>query len=312
MYRFWLMAGSAGLASAAVFLGGIAAATGGAYIGFMMAYLAPAPLYMAGLGLGGAASIIAGIVGTVPVALVADLPTSLGYAVSSAAPAAILGRQAMLSRRTEDGAIEWYPPGALAGWLCGVGAVTFTLLCILLAVQPAGLSGTVKDMLVELTGRMPVREQDRELFVQLFHPFLPGGAVAVMLLIQVGNGALAQGLLSAMKRAIRPSPDIGALILPGWTATVGAGAALAAIVLGGDWGYFARNLVIVTAVPFFLQGLSVVHVLARKASSGAILLAVFYVTLVILGWAVAAAVVVIGLVEQVVGLRRRLENKDQA
>ncbi|MDH3230749.1 MAG: YybS family protein [Alphaproteobacteria bacterium] len=310
MYRFWLVAGSAGLASAAAFLIGVMAGLGGSYAGFMLVYLSPAPLFAAALGLGGSASIVAAVAGSVPVALAGGLPAGLGYAVVAAAPTAILGRQAMLSRSNEEGRIEWYPPGALAGWLCGIGAVTYILLCILLASQPAGLSGTVREMLTQLAAWMEVPDDDRELFIGLLHPILPGTAVAFLMLVQVANGALAQGLLSAANRAVRPAPDLGALELPGWIAIAGAVAALAALVVGGEFEYFARNLVIIAAVPFFLQGLSVVHVLARRTGGGAMLLAVFYVTLVVLGW-VAIVLVLLGLVEQIIGLRRRMNTEDK-
>lgn len=310
MYRFWLLASGAGLVSAAAFLIGVTAGFGGSYSGFMLVYLSPAPLFAAAIGLGGSASIVAAAAGTVPVALAGGLPAGLGYAVLAAAPAAVLGRQVMLSRATAEGGTEWYPPGALAGWLCGVGAITYTLLCVLLASQPAGLSGTVHERLVELAGWMQVPDDDLDLFVGILQPILPGASVAFLMLVQVANGALAQGLLSAANKAIRPAPDLGALELPGWVATAGAVAALAAMVLDGDWAYYARNLVFIAAVPFFLQGLSVVHVLARKTGGGATLLAVFYVTLIVLGW-VAVILVLLGLVEQIAGLRRRMNNEDK-
>lgn len=312
MYRFWLLAGAAGLVSASAFLTGVVAGLGGSFSGFMMIYLSPAPLFAAALGLGGSASIVAAAVGTVPVVLAKGMPAGLGYAVLAAAPAAVLGRQVMLSRSNAEGGVEWYPPGALAGWLCGIGAVAFTLLCVLLASQPAGLSGTVHEMLTELAGRMQFAGDDREVFIGVLHPVLPGAAVALLMLVQVANGALAQWLLSAANRAIRPAPDFGALELPGWIATAGAATALAAIVLGGEFGYFARNLMIVAAVPFFLQGLSVVHVLAHKTGGGTMLLAVFYVTLVALGWVVAIVLVLLGLAEQIIGLRRRMNNVNKA
>ncbi len=307
MHRFWLLAGAAGLVSASAFRIGVVAGLGGSYPGFMLVYLSPAPLFAAALGLGGSASIVAAAAGAVPVVLTGGIPAGLGYAALAAVPAAILGRQAMLSRSNAEGGVEWYPPGALAGWLCGIGAVAFTLLCALLASEPAGLSGTVHEMLTELAGRMQFAEDDRQLFIGILHPVLPGTAVAFLMLVQVVNGALAQWLLSVANRAIRPAPDFGALELPGWIATAGAAAALAAVVLGGEFGYFARNLVIVAAVPFFLQGLSVVHVLARRTGGGAMILAVFYVTLIVLGW-VAVVLVLLGLVEQIVGLRRRMNS----
>ncbi len=310
MNRFWLLAGGAGLLSAAVFLAGMLAIFKGVYAGLLLVYASPAPLFAAALGLGGNAGFIAAAGGILPVLLAGGVQTGLNFAVLAAAPAAILGRQAMLSRTTPDGVVEWYPPGALAGWLCGIGALTLTLFALLMAAQPGGLSGTVDEMLTNLADWMQVAGDDRDMFVRLLHPILPGAAVGFLMLVQVVNGALAQGLLSAANRALRPTPDIGALELPGWVATAGAAAALAAVILGGEIGYFARNLVIIAAIPFFLQGLSVVHVLARRTGGGGMLLAIFYVTLIVLGW-VAVILVLLGLVEQIVGLRRRMGSGDR-
>lgn len=307
MYRFWLLAGGAGLVSAAAFLGGVKAGLSGSYSGFMLVYLSPAPLFTAALGLGGSAGIVAAAVGTAPVIIAGGIPAGLGYTALAAVPSAVLGWKVMLSRANADGEIEWYPPGALAGWLCGIGVVTYVLLCVLLASQPAGLSGTVKEMLTELAGRIQIPDDEMDLFIGILHPIVPGAAVAFLMLIQAANGALAQGLLSAADRAIRPAPDLGALELPSWIATGGAVAALAALVVGGEFGYVARNLVIVAAVPFFLQGLSVVHVLARRTGGGTMLLAIFYVTLIVLGW-IAVVLVLLGLVEQIAGLRRRMNR----
>lgn len=311
MYRFWLMAVSAGLASAAVFLIGVTAGFTGSYAIFLLVYLSPAPLYAAALGLTGSAGIVAALVGTVPVALALGIQAGFAYIVLVGAPAAVLGRQAMLSRRAEDGGVEWYPPGALAVWLSGVGVAILTLFALLLGSQPAGLSGTVREMLTQFAEWMQVVAEQRTLFVELLHPILPGAAVAFLMLVHIANAALAQGLLSAANREVRPTPDLGALELPGWIATAGAVVIVAAIVLGGDFGYFARNFVIIAAIPFFLQGLSVVHVLARRTGGGPPLLAVFYVTLIVFGW-IAILLVLLGLVEQVVGLRRRLQNEDRS
>jgi len=307
MYRFWLLAGGAGLVSAAAFIGGVVAGLGGSYSGFMLVYLSPAPLFAAALGLGGSAGIVAAAAGTAPVLIVGGASAGLGYAALAAAPAAVLGRQAMLSRANAEGGIEWYPPGALAAWLCAIGAATHLLLCILLASQPAGLSGTVEEMLTELAGFMRVPDDEMDLFIGILRPIFPGAAIAFLMLVHVANGALAQGLLSTADRALRPSPDFGALELPAWIPIGAAVAALTAIVIGGEFGYFTRNLVIVAAVPFFLQGLSVVHVLARRTGGGTLLLAVFYVTLIVLGW-IAVVLVLLGLVEQIVGLRQRMNR----
>jgi len=217
----------------------------------------------------------------------------------------------MLSRTDEQGTVEWYPSGALTSWLCCVGLVALIVFCGLLAREPAGLAGAVAELTIEFSDWLQVKEKD--LFVSVFQPVLPGVAVASWMLLLVVNGALAQGLLVAVKWAGRPSPDVGALMLPRWIAIVGALAALAAILLGGDYAYFARNMLIVMAVPYFLQGLSVMHVLARKISGDSMVLAMFYVTLLVVGWAVVPLILIVllGLVEQVAGLRRRITKENQ-
>lgn len=311
MNRVLLLAVTAGLMSAAVYLGGVTAGLGGSYFGIMLAYLSPAPLFAAALGLGGPAGVLAAIVGTVPVLILGGAAALFGYMALAAVPAGVLGRQAMLSRVDDQGETEWYPPGALAGWLFGIGAVIHATFSAVLGARPAGLSGSVEEMLTELAVRVQIPDDRLDPIINYLHPILPGTAIAFLLLVQVGNGALAQGLLVAGGRSIRPTPDFGALELPGWTAVAGAVIALAAIVLDGDLGYFARNLLIVATVPYFLQGLSVVHVLAARTGGGSMILAVFYVTLIVLGW-VAVLIVLLGLVEQLVGFRQRLNRNDGA
>lgn len=301
MQRTWLLAGGAGLVSSILFLIG----QSGSLAGLFLAYISPLPLYMAALGLGGAAGFVAAAAGVVPVVLAGGFLAGIGYVAVTAAAATVLGHRAMLSRTNDQGAVEWYPTDGLASWLVAVGLAGYALLCIVLALQPAGLSGTVQEMLVDLTGRVPMEE--KELFVKLFQPVMPGMAIAVWMLLQAVNGALAQRLLSAAKRAIRPAPRIADLQLPNWVATVGACAALGAILLDGEFGYFATNMVIVIAVPYFLQGLAVVHVLVHRSGGGGTILAVFYVMLLVLGW-VAVLLVLLGLLEQVLGLRRRLDQ----
>lgn len=309
MNRFWLLAGGAGLLSAAAFLGGVMAGIKGSIPGIMLAYLSPAPLFAAALGLGGSAGIVAAAAGTVPVMLAGGAAALVGYAVLAAVPAGVLGRQAMLSRVDANGDNEWYPSGALVGWLFGFGAAVHAVCSVVLAAQPAGLSGNIKEMLTDLAVKMRIPDDSMETIVGVVHPVLPGTAIAILMLVQVGTGALAQGLLVSAGRAIRPSPDFRALELPGWIATAGAVTALAAIVLDGDPGYFARNLLILAIVPYFLLGLSVVHVLAARTGGGSLLLVVFYVTLIVLGW-VAVVIVLLGLAEPLIGLRRRMNRQD--
>jgi uncharacterized protein YybS (DUF2232 family) len=72
-------------------------------------------------------------------------------------------------------------------------------------------------------------------------------------------------------------------------------------------------MLLVLAVPYFLQGLSVMHVLARKIGGDNMVLAMFYVTLLVVGWAIVPLILIVllGLVDQAAGLRRRMMKENQ-
>lgn len=302
MFRYWLLvAVAAGLFSAAVYL----ASLSGTLAGMILAYLAPAFLYAAGLGLGALAGGVAGLGGTLAAALTGGVATGLGYFLVCAVPAALLVRQAMLSRRMADGTVEWYPPGLLAAWLTGIGMAGLVVMSLLLLREGAGMEAAVHGFTLKVGDMLDAA--DPELFARMVTPLLPGTMIAVWLLMLTVNAALAQAALVGTGRNLRPSPDIAALELPAWPAPVGAAAALAGVLLSGDLGYFLRNFAVVMAVPFFLQGLGVIHVLSRRTAGGRPMLAIFYALLVVLGW-IAMLITVLGLVEQLLGLRRRLSG----
>lgn len=302
MKRFWLLAACAGLAGAVAFLAGLT----GSLPAVILANFAPAPLLAAAFGLGALGGVVAAAVSAVIVLIAGGLSTAIVFVLATAAPAAILGRQAMLSRTMDDGTTEWYPQNYLLVWLFGIGIASFGALALFLASQSNGVAGTVYAAMNEMADAFQVKE--KELFVAATAPLLPGLAVSAWMLVLVINGALAQWLLSRAQKALRPSPDIAELFVPNWIAPAGAAVVLAAIALGGDAGYTARNLLVVMAVPFFLQGIAVVHMTARFVGAGAGLMVVFYVMLMIVGW-VAFLIALLGLVEQFLNIRARVANR---
>src|SRR5581483_11908465 len=84
-----------GAAAAALYLAVMLGSPGG----LILVYLTQLPLFAAGLWLGFAAALFAGL---------------------NVVPVVILVRQALLARRQDDGTLQWYPPGLLAAWLTGM------------------------------------------------------------------------------------------------------------------------------------------------------------------------------------------------
>ena len=79
---------------------------------------------------------------------------------------------------------------------------------------------------------------------------------------------------------------------------------IGAILLPGTLGYLTKSAAFILALPFFLVGLSVIHVAARRISAGTLLLFLFYLLMLLFGWP-AVFVAFFGLIEQRAGFRQK-------
>lgn len=310
-----------GLASATPLLVAFAV-TGGAP--FML--LVPLPLFLSGLWMGtGAAAVSAAtaclalavliaaaatqVTGSLAFGLLDGLGMLVGTAVMIGGPVVFLVRQALLSRQTPDGRVEWYPPGLLVTWLTVIGLVlfVFSVLSILVFGGPGGIEAAFTSQLRDALGLMLPNVPEDELRRAAEAAARVGLGIGLdsWLMILAVNGILAQGVLARYGRALRPAPNITTLVLPTWIAPALAAAVLVALVAPGDLGFAARSVVLVLLLPYFFAGLAVVHAVARLRRSRAVMLAIFYAIVVLFTWP-AAVVTGIGLIDQWFDLRRRL------
>lgn len=288
----------AGLLSAALLLGVMAGSLGTV----ILAYLAPLPLFYAGLAYGLPAVVIAGAAGTA-VSTVMGLMSGVAYLAAFAAPVAILVRQALLWRTDAAGGTEWYPPGLLATWLAGIAAAVFLVAALAASGAEGGLPGLLRPGLTQLYG-VWAPDADTSEAVARIAELLPALVAASWMLMMAVNGALAQGLAVRIGANRRPSPDFAGLALPWFLAPVFGAAALAAL-LPGATGFVGVTLAVIAAVPFFFQGLALVHALARKTPMPGLLVAGTYVVLFVFGGLIVV-VAALGVIEQWAGFRRRL------
>ena len=248
-----------------------------------LAVLVPAPLFMAGLGLGAMAGAVASAVAAAGVLI----PGHHGPARSSpcgfAAPVAILVRQAMLSR-TEDGETEWYPAGLLAA--------TLTIVGLMLAVAIAAAISS-----------LPAQEAFDEHLRMFAENFAAksDGITAEELLLKMepakrctagDNDRLLDGDPDGQRGAVPGSAgkveaEFAALAglcgneLPNWMAAAAAVTLAAAMLLPDPAGIYALAMAFAASFGFLVQGLAVVHAFNRKIQGGTILLVIFY--LLVLG-----------------------------
>ena len=320
MTRSLIIGSLAGAASALLVL---TAASGP--LGFLLGYLAPMPLFFVGLTHGVPAVAMAGAVGA-GINAVYGLLTGGVYLVVFAAPVFVMVRQALLARPAEEagpeagvgkaeisGGLEWYPAGRLLTWLV-CWALGLLAVALLATSGEGGLTGALEPLLQQFLAAMPpealkapgAETGDMGAVAKRLAMLMPAVFGVSWLVMMVVNGTLAQGLAGMVKQNRRPSPQYGALTLPRFLVISLAAASVAGFALSGEAKVVAWTVAAILLVPYFMQGLAVVHAMAAKAAATGLILAAFYAALVVAGALVGGLVLILGLIEEWAGFRRRL------
>lgn len=260
----WLAAGAGGLLSACLALWAFQGLPAGA----AAFWLAPAPLFLAGLGFGPGAALAAGVVATAALA-VSGISVGLwlflfGFALPVAALSAAWHRGGGLGL-----------PLALLGLLPAGGIL---LAAVWLSDAPGGLEGTLRALAASTLRRLD----------------LPANAGLVSGIVRVKSAAigfwLALALLGNAWLACRILARLGLAEPPGWSrARLPAWyIALPALALGawvadaegGD--ALSLSILLVLLVPLLLHGLAALHTRTRGLGERPLLLGALYVSLVVL------------------------------
>ena len=305
-------------------LGGLSAVVSMAFLvgwpgGLLVVYLAPLPLFLAGLGGGASAATVAGATGIMTAGLIGGAMAAGVFGLVHALPAWMVVRQSLLQRTASDGTAAWFPAGHSLCWLAALGAA----LLLVAATASWGAGTSVSEVISigldrGVTGLMPNLSIEQRLeIIGFMAPFFAGGIGTSWMIMAVVNATLAQGILVSLGRNLRPSPRLADLELTGWlgwTLAGAAGAALLGVLLEApELKYIGRNLVMILTVPFVILGLAVIHALARRLSFSGTFLAVFYVVLVYFilnnsGW-IIVLLALMGMIEDWSGLRVRFAGR---
>jgi len=312
-----IIGAGSGLVSAALFA---SAATATALAGVLV-YLTPLPLCLAGLGWGSLAAAVSAISGTLVIAASLGPAMAAIFAVSVAAPTALLIHLALLSRPAATpqgqaaGALEWYPPGRLVGWAALMAGLLASMLVLILGYDQESYRESIREML----NQSALKELDRDgtLFTEenianlsgILARALPAAFAIVWLTITLFNLWIAGLIVDASGRALRPWPELHSLELPNAFLLVFAGA-LAASFLPGLPGLLATGLAGALLFAYVLQGLAVIHRYSRGIAFRSLLLGTLYLGILLLGW-VAIVVAIVGLAEPLLGLRQRAGHGGQ-
>jgi hypothetical protein len=301
-----LLAIAAGIISAVVFA---SATTGPMLLRFVLFFLTPITLYLAGLGLGPAAAAIAVIIATLIILALTNPIAALVFAVSAAMPAAMTTRLALLGRKAEDSPgtpMEWYPLGriiAAAAFFAGLfAALALTLMGGDTEALTKAMHGIVetfaKTELAQIPGAPAIKPEQIDDMTNSALALLPYTLAALSLVTTLLNLWLAGRITLASGRLTRPWPDVSGFTLP-TSATFALLAALALSFAGGMPGLWAGGFAGAYMMAFALLGLAVAHTLTRGSPWRNFILAGLYAGLLFFTPGTALVLALAGLAETI-------------
>jgi hypothetical protein len=304
----------AGSAAALLF----ASLVSGSLFSFLLFYLAPLPIMIAGLGWSHVAALIAAVVAAAGLAAVFGGVLFAAFLVGLGLPAWWLSYLALLARpapATPDG-LQWYPLGRLVLWAALLGALGITLAIPTFGTDAQSFQAGIRhafDRLLHDTNASPGAPltlpgvSDPQEFLDFLVFVTPPAAAVVAAATSLLNLWLAARILKLSGRLKRPWPDLGTTALPRYGPILLA-AAMAGMLAGDLVAIVAGLLTASLLFAYALVGLAVLHAATRGINGRGFVLAGVYAAVAVLKWP-ALLLCLVGLADLALDLRRRAANR---
>lgn len=306
----------AGVAAAVVF---VSATTGPLPMRVVLFLLTPLPLFLAGFGWGWATTVIAGLIGTLAMALLTTPAVGAVFAISPAIPSAILIYLVTLNRPAPapgpdvDPAtgIEWYPVGRIVIWAAGISGLMALAAVMMIGPDLDTLRGEVRKLIdivlkaqfEALNSATPMTEEELGRLTDVGIYLLPAATALSWMLTVLFNLWLAARITLAAGKLPRPWPDIPAMRFPRSTPLALAVSTALTFVPG----YVALAASAISGALFFayvLMGLAVVHFVTRGRPWRPFALWGLYGALLILNTGVSLLIALIGIADSFLPIRK--------
>lgn len=303
---------AAGIVSAAVFL---SANAGPLPLRAMFFFLAPLPIYIAGLGWGWLTAVIAGAIAALAVAIATGSALgALTYGAVEAFPAVVLAYLATLHRTVvppSGGAqtVEWYPIGRVVVAAAIVSAILSLVTIAVLAESREAMLAMLKKFAAEVANReglssgKPADDQTLNDIAVMLYGLLPFASAVSWMSSILANLWVAGRVTAASGRLQRPWPDIPSMSYPAITPLLLA-ASLLAWTFGDDIGRIGGAFSGALVFAYVLVGLAIIHYVTRGQPWRPFVLWALYVALVVLNTAASVLIALLGLAEGFSRFRR--------
>lgn len=299
-----------GLVSSVVF---VSATTGPVVMRFILFLITSLPIFLAGLGWGTAAGLIAALTGSA-IAGLFSWKAGLLFAASQGLPAVILSHLALLSRDvpSSDGTTavrEWYPAGRLLVIAALLSAVPSVIWLFMFGGDLAALKTTLGPAISELVkaqmpAETPLSAEDLDKITGIIVNLLPAATAIAWMLALLVNLWLAGRIVTATGNFARPWPDLAAITYPQWT-PLALAATTALAVLGGWIGTAASGFAATLLLAYVLLGLAVIHFVSRGMPWRPFLLWGLYASLLVVNAPLTLPLALLGLAESLFHFRAR-------
>lgn len=318
MRTAYLAGAGLGLVAAVVFASGT---TGPLFVRFLLMFLTPLPIALAGLGWGWRSAVVAGAAGSAIVAIFASPAVAAAFAATQAAPMVVLTYLGLLSRPLaesdasidEASAVEWYPAGRIVIWaavMAGLmGLATLVLLGGDLETLRKALADFIKTAIAAsglpgAEGPTQISEAEVAALSEIALSMLPGASAMSWMASLLFNLWLAGRVTLASGQLGRPWPDLAAITYPQGT-PLAFGAMLLATMLSGYAGLAASAFSGGLFVAYLLLGLAILHYTTRGRPWRPFALWALYGALFVVNIWIGIVIAMLGLAETVLHLRAR-------
>jgi hypothetical protein len=319
MPYFALIGLAGGFASAVLFMSAIA---GGPMGRVLLYFLAPLPSFLAGLGWGAPAALVAAFTAAAGIGVVlGGIWPAFVFLVSQGLPIVILCHLALLNRPIAVGmpgdedsgsppAIDWYPVGRLLAAAAIIAGSLSVMSLLLLGGDLDQVRNALREMIEKVFAQdlaslrdKPLTREEIDTLAQLGLYLLPAASATSWLAGFSLNLWLAGRITHASGRLARPWPDLAAMTFPPGMAW-GMAIAMAFTFLPGYPGLISSGFAGALLFAYMMMGLAIIHFVTRgKPHRPLILWSVYFLLLLFNSW-MAALIALLGLAEPISPLKR--------
>lgn len=301
----------AGLVSAVVFA---AASVGPLPLRAALFFLAPLPLYVAGLGWGWRVALVGGVAATLAVGFATGHAlAAVTYGGIEAAPAVLLTYLATLHRSVAvapGGAavVEWYPVGRLVVWTALISAVLSLVTVAVLGESREAVLDALKKLAEDVienraSDGKPADKQAAGNLASILYALLPFASAVSWMASILANLWTAGRITAYSGRLQRPWPDIPSMTYPPGTPLLLA-MALGAWMLPEPVGRIGAAFSGGMMFAYVLVGLAIIHFVTRGQPWRPFVLWALYMALIVLNTAASVLIALLGLAESFKQFRR--------